>query len=370
MTVIKKKKSNKNAQLESILNNMPYLVYIKALDGKIIFLNSQTEKNNDIPFDFVVGENFVDKYYPDKAETIENEDRQVVEMRKTFVFEKKLYHKKDEPPHWYQISKSPIFDTNGNVVNILLMIKNIDKEKSLEEQKETLIATITHDLKTPTCAQLGAMNYLLEEKLGLLNEQQKEYIQMAKDSNIYMNTMISTILSVFKSEQENLAANPEMFNLYELVQTAVKEITNLALTKKQDIIIQSKLNNNKIIADKLQLKRVITNLLGNAITYGFESTNIILKILENEDNITFEVENKGYYIPADKINEIFEKYKTSGNTLYNQASTGLGLYLAKKIINAHNGKIYAKSFKNQTCIFGFVVPRTFNMTLNEPSVQL
>lgn len=355
---LKQKILTQNAQMESILNNMPYLVYIKTIDGKVIFSNAQTEKNFDIPFEFVTDENFVEKYYPDKAEIIAKEDKLVAETQKTLVLEKRIAHRQEEPPHWYQISKSPVFDSQGNVTSILVIIKNIDKEKALEAQKETLVATITHDLKTPTNAQLGAMNYLLQGKLGPLNEQQKEYVQMAKESNIYMRSMISTILSTFKSEQENLIANPSVFNFYKLVHSTAKETANLAIARSQTIVIISKLKNEKITADELQIKRAVTNLLGNAITYGFERTNIIVNISEQDDNVILDVINKGHYISEEKIAEIFEKYKTGENAKFNKASTGLGLYLSRKIVNAHNGNIYAKSFKNKTCIFGFVIPRT------------
>lgn len=354
---LKEKILTQNAQMESILNNMPYLVYIKDMDGKLIFSNSHTPNDIGIPFKFVSNEDFAEKYYPDNPDIITDEDKQVAETQKTLVLEKKISHSKEEPPHWYQISKSPILDSQGNVTNILVMIKNIDKEKELEAQKETLVATITHDLKTPTNAQLSAMDYLLSERLGQLAPVQKEYIQMVKNSNIYMRTMISTILDTFKAEQEDITPKPEVFNFYKLVQDTAKEISNLAISKNQTIVIGSKLETEKIQADPIQIKRVITNLLGNAITYGFEKTNINVTITEKDDDVIIDVINKGYYITEDKIAEIFEKYKTSENAKFNKASTGLGLYLSRRIVQAHNGQIYAKSFKNKTCIFGFVIPR-------------
>ena len=104
------------------------------------------------------------------------------------------------------------------------------------------------------------------------------------------------------------------------------------------------------------------NLLGNAITYGFEKSDIIVNISQKENNIIFNVINKGYHISDAKLNEIFEKYKTNENAKFNKASTGLGLYLSKKIITAHRGKIYAQSTENNICTFGFCIPRAFNQS--------
>ena len=140
-----------------------------------------------------------------------------------------------------------------------------------------------------------------------------------------------------------------------------KEIANLSGTKKQNIIIMSNLLNEEIQADKLQIKRAVMNLLGNAITYGFEQTDIVVNITEKDNFIIFNVINRGYHITDEKIKEIFEKYKTNENAKFNKASTGLGLYLSKKIINSHNGEIYAKSDKSNICTFGFKIPRIFEV---------
>lgn len=365
---LKEKLMIQNAQLESILNNMPYLVYIKDVNGNLIFCNKHITEQLSLPVEKIIGTNIAQTYFPEMLDEITKEDTKVMQERKTIVIEKKLNAPFDDKTSWYQISKSPIIDSKDNVVSIIVMVKNIDNEKLIEAQKENLVATITHDLKNPTNAQLGAMNLLLDEKCGELNEEQREMIQLTKNSNIYMHNMISTILTTYKSECEEMKPNPELFNFFDMVHITSKEIANLALTRNQNIVIMSRLKNEKITADQLQIKRAITNLLGNAITYGFEKTDIIVNLEEKDDKVTFNVINRGHYITEDKLCEIFEKYKTAENAKFNKASTGLGLYLSRKIIHRHKGEIYAKSFKNQTCIFGFTIPRT--MTTVEETREL
>lgn len=356
--VLKEKLFIQNAQLESILNNMPYIVYMKDCEGRLIFCNKNLEKKVGQPQSKLLGKKFTDEYFSDSLTELNNQDRRVIETKESIVKEKQLKFF-SEIPGWYQIGKSPILDHKNNVVGIIVMIKNIDNEKALECQKRNLVSTITHDLKTPTNAQLGAMNILLDGSLGKLNKEQKEMIELSKNSNIYMKNMISTILSAYKSEDTQTRVEAVFFNFYELVHLTAKEIANLAITKQQNIIILSKLVNEEIKADKLQIKRAVMNLLGNAITYGFEKTDIIVDIYDKDNHIVFNVINKGYHITDEKIREIFEKYKTNENAKFNKASTGLGLYLSKKIINQHNGKIYAKSDINNTCTFGFKIPRIF-----------
>ncbi len=358
---LKEKMLIQNAQLESILNNMPYIIYMKDCEGKLIFANKNLETVIGMTQDKLLGINFCEKFFNDYYQESQKADKEVIESKKTIVIEKQTAFF-SPATNWYQISKSPILDYKNNVVGIIVMVKNIDKEKALEAQKRNLVSTITHDLKTPTNAQLGAMNILLDGSLGSLNAEQKEMIELSKNSNIYMNNMISTILSAYKSEDVQNPLVSSDFNFYELVQVTAKEIANLAITKKQNIIILSKLLNENIKADKLQIKRAVMNLLGNAITYGFEKSDIIVNISQKENNIIFNVINKGYHISDAKLNEIFEKYKTNENAKFNKASTGLGLYLSKKIITAHRGKIYAQSTENNICTFGFCIPRAFNQS--------
>ena len=98
------------------------------------------------------------------------------------------------------------------------------------------------------------------------------------------------------------------------------------------------------------------NLLSNAINYGYRNTQITINLYEDNNNISFEIKNHSKYIPEERLADIFEKYKTTDNTRFHKTSTGLGLYLAKQIIDAHNGKIYASSDINETCTFGFSLP--------------
>ena len=127
---------------------------------------------------------------------------------------------------------------------------------------------------------------------------------------------------------------------------------------EQNIIIKSNLADNKINGDKFQLKRVIINLLSNAIIYGNKKSNIELKLDEDVNNFSLSVKNKSNYIPEDKINDLYEKFKRKDNIKFQKSGTGLGLYLSKQIIVQHNGNIFAKSDKEeQSCTFGFSLPK-------------
>ena len=263
---------------------------------------------------------------------------------------------------WYRIVKAPVYNEDKEVENIVVLLYNIDDEKALEERKETFVATLTHDLKTPTIAQIKAIDLLLNQTFGTLNQTQIEFLEQIKNSCQYMYDLIFTVLDTYLYDNGQIKIHPEEFEINKLIDEAVSEVSNLLIEKEQNINIKSTLgNNNNICGDKFQLKRVIINLLSNAINYGNNKSNIELTLNEDENNIILNIKNKSNYISDDKILDLYEKFKRKDNIKFHKSGSGLGLYLAKQIIKEHNGDIFAKSNKDeQSCTFGFSLPKKSN----------
>lgn len=354
--ILKEKILIQNAQLSSIINNMPFVIYLKDLQGRFIAGNKKLEELLNRKNDELVGFRPEDVYMQGYEGRIKEEDTRVINKRETVVVEtlSSLFNKEGI---WYRIIKSPIIGPNKKVLGIIVIINDINKEKELELQRDTFVATLTHDLKTPTRAQLTVMDILLSGSLGELNEEQRNMILQARNSNVYMTNMVSTILATYKSDASESTLQIEEFDFFETVNETCKELAALAETREQKIVLKSNAKNPFIAADKLQLKRAVTNLIANAIIHGFEKTDVFVEIHEKRKNLVFDVKNSSRYIEEERLAEIFEKYKSAKYAKCNKASTGLGLYLSRKIIRLHHGEIYANSWKNNTCIFGFSIPK-------------
>ena len=174
-----------------------------------------------------------------------------------------------------------------------------------------------------------------------------------------MYDLIFTVLGSFLYDKGLIRVNPEKFDLLELISQTGQAMDNLLKEKTQKLVINSDLKSVEIVADKVQIKRVIINILGNAINHGFSDTTIIITIKTNDDNIVLDVENKSKYITKEQMKDIFEKFKQIQNAKSIKTSTGLGLYLSKQIIEAHRGSVYAISDENQVCHFGFEIPKVY-----------
>lgn len=232
--------------------------------------------------------------------------------------------------------------------------KHINTEKQLQQQREAFVASVGHDLKNPTIAQIRGLELLLKGEFGELSNEQRELLTMILDSCRYMNGMLSSLLDTYRNYDGVIKLNFSEFSMLELVNECVSEMLYVARDKELKIAITSS-NNYVITADQVQIKRVIMNLLTNAIKYAYKNTDLILRIFEESAYICFEFENNSPYIAEEKQKTLFKKY-VSYSGIHNGLGTGLGLYASKKIIESHNGKIYLKSYKDDRNIFGFKIP--------------
>jgi len=224
------------------------------------------------------------------------------------------------------------------------------------EQKELFVATVSHDLKAPTLSQIASLQELLKEEAGRLNFEQKKMVKAILNSCTYMKELVLTILTTYKFSNGAIALKYEDFDVLDLVDECIDEIKGLAKDKKLTFSVSSEIENTSIIsADMLQLKRVIMNLLANSISYAYKNTEIRIDVINEKGFLRFYMENSSPYIPDKILGQLFKKY-TSFSSKYTKAGFGLGLYLSRRIIEAHGGNIQAESFNNNKNVFSFYIP--------------
>lgn len=341
-----------NHQMETIINNLPFIVCFRNVDGTILRVNKYLANMFGLDPKDMEGKSSSDFYVDPEINT--KEDAEVVKNKKS-ISNERIVEFKGHNPTWYRLVKAPIFDSQGSVKHIIVIYHNIQEDKELQEKKETFIATLTHDLKTPTIAQIKALELLLKGSLGKLTDIQTDLILQVKKSCSYMYDLIFTILDSYLFDNGQTKINPEEFKLSELVNETTTEISNLLTEKNMHIDLIS-ITDKTVIADRFQIKRVILNILSNAINYGYTNSIINIIISADDSNITLDITNKSKYISNDKLQDMFKKFKSKDNAKFRKTSTGLGLYLSKQIIDAHNGEIYASSREDDTCTFGFSLP--------------
>ncbi len=216
-------------------------------------------------------------------------------------------------------------------------------------------AMLTHDLKSPTRAQINALNLLMKGYFGKLTPKQYEVIKLTCTSSKYMSDIVSSILAGYKCTSCPMTMNKSEFDIISLVNDVMQRYKFMAAEKNLKIIFNHRDDSYVVSGDKLQIERVIANLISNSIIYSLSGTEIIINMSSSDMIFDLSVSNHSYPIGDDEMKNIFNRFTKTKTSAMNTKSTGLGLYTAKKIIDNHNGEIYAKSSPDGNCVFGFIL---------------
>ena len=362
-TKLKSDLEDQEQMFRSVLLGMPIATYLKDLKGNVTYENKMA-----VDFLGLSDSDNANKwnYEEKRSDEIKREDNEIINNCEC-ISREKLITLKNNDKRWFKITKCPIINHEKKVIGICSVARDINAEKTAAEQRETYVATLTHDLKTPTIAQIKALDLLLNDHMGPLNNEQRELLMLTKDSCNFMYEMLSTLLTTYKYENGDYVLNYEKCDIISLVEEAVNELDSIIKEKNVTIHINKEGHIFDTDCDRMQIKRVITNMLGNAISYAFNNTEILVNIKQKGNEVSFETKNKSSYINPETMENLFKKY-VSHAAKFNKVGVGLGLYLSKQIIDAHNGDIYAKSFEDNHNIFGFVLPLT-NKIENDSTIS-
>lgn len=243
------------------------------------------------------------------------------------------------------------------------LIRTVDYNK-ISEQKDTFVAALSHDIKSPIISQIASLNMLLRGDFGKLSAEQEGIIKSNVSSCNYILQMLFTLLATYQFENGQTSLVMEEFDSVEMVEGCINELKSLAKENGQIIETTFETENNLIRADKIQIKRVMMNLITNAITYGFRNTEIKITVIFESGFFRFNIENKSPYIPDEKLSLLFKKF-SSPYFRNPKSGTGLGLYLSRKIVEAHGGSIMAESFEDNRNLFSFIIPADNSEESNE-----
>ena len=228
-----------------------------------------------------------------------------------------------------------------------------EENEALQRQRETFIASLSHDLKNPTIAHIRALELLLKGRFGKILPKQREIMEMVLDSCKYMNAMLCSVLTTYRTEKGTINLESEQISIPELAIECMEEMIYLAKDKDIDIVFENNADKGLVWGDRVQLKRVIMNLLSNGIKYAYQNTKLFVNVYNDRNYTCFCFENKSPYLTPEKQKMIFARYISFSKT---HSGIGLGLYASKKIVEGHDGVIFVQSFKDERNIFGFKIP--------------
>ncbi len=346
-----------------LIDTIPDAIVIVNQKGEIKHINSQTKKMFGYSSEELIGktveilmpERFSKKHVQHRTEYTTNPKRR--SMGSGFdLFGKHKYG--NEFP--IDIMLAPI-ETEKERLTISVIRDITDRKEKEEEAKkrarqlEDLVSALAHDLKTPLFAAKSTLNHLLDGHFGQLSKEQKEIHTLLIQNNETSLRLVTSLLSVFKYESKSYKLLLELVEIIELINKAI--CTVKTMIDEKNIRLKISDTSFKFICDPLELERVIVNLLTNSIKHTPQRGLIEIKTLKNEDGkVTISIEDNGNGISSDDLPNIFERFWQSRKSSSTSCGTGLGLYLCRQIIEAHGGKISAKSEIGKGTKITFEIP--------------
>lgn len=232
------------------------------------------------------------------------------------------------------------------------------KLKQLDEAKSEFISLASHQLRTPLSIIKGYISMILEGVWGDTSKEQKSYLKKVYSSNERLIKLVEDLLTVSRIESGRLDFDLHPLALDNLTESIVSESESIAAKKGLYLkYIKLKKSLPKIKADSLKIRQVIQNLIDNAIHYT-KKGGITVSIKKENKKIIFSIQDTGIGISSKEKGILFEKFsRGEGTSKINTEGTGLGLYLAAKLIEAHKGKIWIESEgKGKGSTFHFELP--------------
>ncbi len=345
----------------AVLNVIPDLMFRISKDGSFLEFIEAKEGTPAMPLGEFLGKKVSEVLPTELAQQTMHYVERALQTGDTQTFEYLLP---------VPLPNGPTRDYEARVVasggdEVLIIARDITKRKRAEEEKrkaqaeaattkmkDEFLSMISHELKGPLTSIIGFAQLMSDKKLGKITEEQKEGLDVITQSSKRLGETVDKILSVSKLETGRIEFKMGKLQLRELIPDAVEEVKPLAALKEISIV-QEITELPLVEADRTELTKVLTNLIGNAIKYTPHGGRITVETGKEDSSVIIRVKDTGMGIAPEHVSKLFSKFFQVDKT---KPGTGLGLYMCKMIVEAHGGKMWAESQLGKGSTFSFTLP--------------
>lgn len=327
-------------RLETLINNMHDPIIGLDSEGIILFVNNEALKIIGLKHEEVIGQlvttlalknDLLNSLISNELESKKAQPMKIFADGKESYFEKEIVNITIKPT-----GEEQLIDI-GNVI----ILRNITIFKELDFAKTNFIATVSHELKTPISSIKLSLQLLEKSETGKINEEQKQLIESIKEDSQRLLKITGELLDISQLETGNIHLSIEKSNPYEIVNYAIEAVKVQAEQKQIELIIETENDLPEVKADSEKTGWVLINFLTNAITYSSNQSKIIVKLKQENNQVVFQVIDKGKGIDKRYQPKVFDKYFQIPGS--NKSGTGLGLAISKEFIEAQKGTIGLES---------------------------
>lgn len=367
-----KKSFEHNLFVSSLMRSVPVAVFYKDLNGKFVDCNEIFTEITGFKKEDLLGKTVSDIWEQDIADVFISKDKELLTSEDYIMYELNIKNT-DGVLIPVILTTDNYHDSEGKKAGIVGALINIRERKKVEEEmikakeqaeendrmKSAFLANMSHEIRTPMNGILGFTS-LLKDPAGSM-QNQNEYIEIIEQSGQRMLSIINDLINISKIEAGQMDVSQSEVNINEQLEYLFTFFLPEAEKKGLQLFVYTPLSDQKsiIYTDKDKVVAVMTNLIKNSIKFTDRGSIEFGYELE-ENNIKFFVKDTGMGIPADKQEQIFERFvQAEKNIPGNREGVGLGLSISKAYIELLGGKIWVESDKGTGASFFFTIPQSF-----------
>jgi PAS domain S-box-containing protein len=259
-------------------------------------------------------------------------------------------------PRRLHVFSTPVNDETGQHIGEVRVIRDVTKEREIEEMKDEFFSTISHELRTPLFSIQGFVRLILDGEVPDA-ETQREFLGIIGRQAEQLAQLVNNLLNISRLESDKFEMERESVQLLDVLGQTISTLQGMAQAK--GLVLETNLPTilPPVIGDQRWLEQLATNLIGNAIKFTPEGGRVWISAGQSNGRVLVEVSDTGIGIPANALDRIFDKfYRVPHKGGEGPAGTGLGLHIARQIVELHDGRIWAESTVGKGSTFRFILP--------------
>ena len=351
-----KKIIGEKKQTEAVIRSIAEGLVVVDAQGKVVMINPAAEKLLGISRQDKVGKSLTDDMREEHLVSLSqgSPDKENQEIE--------LISKQDETKKVLRASTAVIENENGQTIGMVSVLSDITKQKELDNLKSAFVANVSHELRTPLVAIDKSLTLILEKEAGELSPTQEQFLSIAQRNLKRLSALINDLLDLSKLEAGKMEVRRKRMAINNVIQEVIDSLNNWARSK--NITLEKRIEDMlpDVEIDPDRLAQVLTNLVGNAVKFTPNDGKITLeaKLSDGKKELEVSVKDTGIGIAPEDLPKIFSKfYQCGGERMISDVNgTGIGLSIAKEIVELHGGKIWVESEKGQGARFIFTIQLT------------
>ena len=338
---------------------MPTKVTNADAEGNFIYYNEEWLTYTGLTFNELNERGWIDLIHPEERENFSKTWKASLESGNQFEMELRCRNKSGKYK-WHLARAEAVKNDDGTIKMWIATNTEIQKFKEEEKRKGDFLKMVSHELKTPVTSIKGYVQLLLtmlkreDANPAMQSLPLRPSLERIDHQIKRLTRLISEMLDLSRIEENKLELQKQVFSLNDLVNETVQDIRFTNTQHHIEVIQDFKC---RIFADKDRIGQVLINFITNAIKYSPESKDIVVRVQKHKKNqVSVSVKDQGIGIEKKNHDNIFKRfYRIGGKSEETYAGFGIGLYLAKEIIQRHDGSITVKSKKGKGSDFCFIL---------------